>query len=153
VGGSVDVGFLPDSILDQPTSPAQIGAVRSEASISPSPARAALAAVLALAVSPEGYTVADQAARVRALEQTSTATPPGKPPTICASCAANSSSSNPARPRRYQVPGGAARTIAAQLTLREHVIAPIRAGMRTLFTDLAINTAAQTQCRSRLARP
>jgi len=73
----------------------------------------------------------------------------------------------PGRTRRYQVPGQATRTIAALLTLRDQVIAPIlagvrrpgpgrppntytridrdyehlRTGMRTLFHDLAINTA------------
>ena len=85
-----------------------------------------------------------------------------------ASCAASSSSSKPGRTRRYQLPGQGARTIAALLTLREHVIGPIlagvrrprprrppktrtridrdyeqlRDGMRTLFHDLALDTAA-----------
>ena len=36
----------------------------------------------------------------------------------------------PGRTRRYQVPPDAARTIAALLTLRDHVIAPILAGIR-----------------------
>jgi hypothetical protein len=72
------------------------------------------------------------------------------------------------RTRRYQAPDEAARTIAALLTLRDQVVAPIvaricrpgpgrppksrtqidrdyetlRAGMRALFHDLAISTAA-----------
>jgi hypothetical protein len=72
------------------------------------------------------------------------------------------------RTRRYHVPGDAARALAALLTLRHQVIAPIlagvrrpgpgrppkthtrigpdyellRAGMRTPFTYLAVNTAA-----------
>jgi hypothetical protein len=72
----------------------------------------------------------------------------------------------PGTTRRYQVPPGAARTIAALLTLRDHVIAPIlvgirsprrgrpsahwthvdryyqtlRIGMQTLFRDLGIET-------------
>ncbi|KZS66474.1 hypothetical protein A4G26_27475 [Mycobacterium kansasii] len=72
----------------------------------------------------------------------------------------------PGRTRRYHVPPPAARTIAALLTLRDQVIAPILAGIRspkmgrkpahwtpvdrdyeriridmqTLFTDLAIET-------------
>ena len=81
----------------------------------------------------------------------------------------------PDRTRRYHVPGHAARTITALLTLREKIIAPIlagigrpqpgrppkthtridrdyqtlRNGMRTLFHDLAIDTAAQTtNCQS-----
>jgi hypothetical protein len=74
----------------------------------------------------------------------------------------------PGRTRRYQVPGQGARTIAALLTLRDQVIAPIlagvrrpgpgrppkthtridrdyetlRTGMRTLLHDLAIDAAA-----------
>lgn len=36
----------------------------------------------------------------------------------------------PGRSRRYQVPPGAARTITALLALRDHVIAPILAGVR-----------------------
>ena len=37
----------------------------------------------------------------------------------------------PGRTRRYHVPPDAARTIAALLTLRDHVIAPILAGVRS----------------------
>ena len=37
----------------------------------------------------------------------------------------------PGRTRRYHVPPNAARTIAALLTLRDHVIAPIIAGVRS----------------------
>ena len=37
----------------------------------------------------------------------------------------------PGRTRRYHVPPEAARTIAALLTLRDHVIAPILAGVRS----------------------
>jgi hypothetical protein len=37
----------------------------------------------------------------------------------------------PGRSRRYQVPSPAARTITALLALREHVIAPILAGIRS----------------------
>jgi hypothetical protein len=37
----------------------------------------------------------------------------------------------PGRSRRYQVPPGAARTITALLALRDHVIAPILAGVRS----------------------
>ena len=36
----------------------------------------------------------------------------------------------PARIRRYYLPGPAARTISALLTLRDHVIAPILAGVQ-----------------------
>jgi hypothetical protein len=36
----------------------------------------------------------------------------------------------PARTRRYYLPGPAARTISALLTLRDHVIAPVLAGVK-----------------------
>jgi hypothetical protein len=74
----------------------------------------------------------------------------------------------PGRSRRYHVPGQAAHTIAGIITLRDHVIGPILAGVRSprlgrkpsiwtsvdrdyeeirvamhqLFTDLAIDTLA-----------
>jgi hypothetical protein len=166
----VDVAFLPDGVLDQLPTPSQIGATRvGGIDINKARARAALSAVLALAVAPDGFTVADLASKVRSLTgvaQTDYTLRQaaydlrklrGKQIVV-----------KPDRTRRYHVPGDAARTIAALLTLREHVIAPIlagvrrpgpgrpprthtridrdyehlRAGMRTLFTDLAINTAA-----------
>ena len=37
----------------------------------------------------------------------------------------------PGRSRRYQIPPSAARTITALLTLRDHVIGPILAGVRS----------------------
>ena len=59
------------------------------------------------------------------------ATPSGKPPTTCANSAANSWSPNPAGPAATTSRPQAARTIAALLTLREQVIAPILAGVRS----------------------
>jgi hypothetical protein len=166
----VDVTFLPDGILDELPQPSQIGATRAGGvDINKPRTRTTLAAVLALAVSPEGFTITDLAAKVRALTgagaQDYTARQAaydlrklrGKQLVV-----------KPGRTRRYHVPGQAARTIAALLTLRDQVIAPIlagirrpapgrppttrtridrdyeqlRAGMRTLFDDLAINAAA-----------
>ena len=166
----VDVAFLPDGILDQLPTASQIGATRvGGVDLNKPRTRHALEAMLALAVAPEGFTVADLAAKVRSLtgqtDQDYTARQAaydlrklrGKQLVV-----------KPARTRRYHVPGEAARTIAALLTLRDHVIAPILAGvrrpgpgrppatltridsdyehlrddMRTLFTDLALNAAA-----------
>ncbi len=166
----VDVGFLPDGILDQLPTGSHLGATRvGGIDINKPRIRAVLAAVLALAVSPDGFTVADLATKVRSLtghnEEGYTVRQAaydlrklrGKQLVV-----------KPNRIRRYHVPGHAARTIAALLTLREHVIAPIlagvrrpgpgrppktrtridrdyeqiRTGMRTLFHDLAIESAA-----------
>ena len=53
----VDVSFLPDGILDQLPTPSRIGATRlGGVDINKPRARAALAAVLALAVPPDGFT-------------------------------------------------------------------------------------------------
>ena len=132
-------------------------------------ARAALATVLALALAPGGFTASELAAKVRSLTGQSEHDDTirqgayelrklrGKQLVV-----------KRGRTRRYQVPIAAARTISALLTLRDQIIAPILAGigrpgsgrppktrisidrdyqnlrddMRTLFHDLAIDTAA-----------
>jgi len=166
----VDVGFLPDGILDQLPLASQIGATRvGGIDLNRPRMRDALEAVLALAVAPDGFTVAELTDKVRSLTGQTTADYTirqaaydlrklrGKHLVV-----------KPERTRRYHVPGQAARTIAALLALRNHVIAPIlagvrrpgpgrppkthtridrdyeqlRNGMRTLFHDLAIDTAA-----------
>jgi hypothetical protein len=166
----VDVAFLPDGILDQLPNPSQIGASRvGGVDLNKPRARAVLSAVLALAVSPDGFTIGDLADKVRSLtgqnEQEYTVRQAAYD---LRKLRAKQLVIKPGRTRRYQVPGQAARTIAALLTLRDQVIAPIlagvrkpgpgrppksrthidrdyetlRAGMRTLFHDLAISTAA-----------
>jgi len=130
---------------------------------------AALAAVLALAVSPDGFTVADLAAQVRSLTgQSEHGYTIRQAAYDLRKLRGKGLVVKPGRTRRYHVPGKSARTIAALLTLRDQVIAPILAGirrpgpgrpptthtridrdyeklrddMRTLFHDLAIDTAA-----------
>jgi hypothetical protein len=166
----VDVGYLPDGILDHLPTPSQVGATRvGGVDVNKARTRHALAAVLALAVAPHGFTVADLTAKVRSL------TGQGQDRYTVRQAAYDLRKLRgkqlvikPDRTHRYQVPADAARTIAALLTLRDQVIAPIlagirrpgpgrppktrtrldrdyetlRAGMRTLFADLAINTAA-----------
>jgi hypothetical protein len=64
----VDTGFIPDGTLDELPLPARIGAVRTGGIDLDKPrTRAALAAALALAPAPGGFTVADFAARVQAM--------------------------------------------------------------------------------------
>ena len=95
----VDIGFLPDGILDQLPPPSQIGAVRVGGVDTNKPRTRARAGRrhCALAIAPDGFTVADLAAKVRT-HTGNRATPSAKPPTTCASSAANNSSSNPAGP-------------------------------------------------------
>jgi hypothetical protein len=60
-----DVSFLPDGILDELPLPSRIGAVRTGGiDLNKPRARAALAAALALAPAPHGFTAAQFAARV-----------------------------------------------------------------------------------------
>lgn len=166
----VDVSFLPDGILDQLPTPSQIGATRvGGIDLNKPRTRAALAGVLALAIAPEGFTVGDFATTVRSqtgLDEQQYTT--RQAAYDLRKLRGKHLVDKPGRTRRYRVPGQAARTIAALLALREHVIAPILAGVRTprrgrkpatwtridddyqtlrlgmhaLFEDLAINTAA-----------
>jgi hypothetical protein len=93
--------------------------------------RAALAAVLALAAAPAGFTVAALAAKVQAIG--------GQRGYTIRQAAYDLRKLRgkdllvkPGRPHRYQVPPPAAPTIAALLALRDQVIGPILAGVRSL---------------------
>lgn len=166
----VDVTYLPDGILDQLPLASVIGATRvGGIDINKPRVRAALGAVLALAVAPDGFTATDLAAKVRSLNGLSEAEYTARQAAYdLRKLRGKQLVVKPSRTHRYQVPGQAARTIAALLTLRDHVIAPIlagirkpgpgrppktrtqidrdyehlRTGMRTLFHDLAIDAAA-----------
>ncbi len=166
----VDVGFLPDGILDELPAPSQLGATRvGGIDLNKPRMRNALAALLALAVSPTGFTVGQFADKVRA----STGQAPQRYTIRQAAydlrkLRGKRLVDKPGRSRRYNVSDDAARIIAGIVTLRDHVIAPllaglrsprlgrkpahwtavdrdyeqIRIGMQTLFTDLAIDTPA-----------
>lgn len=166
----VDVGFLPDGILDQLALASQIGAIRvGGIDLNRPRMRDALAAVLALAVAPDGFTVTELTDKVRSLAgQTDQDYTVRQAAYDLRKLRGKHLVVKPERTRRYHVPGQSARTIAALLALRNHVIAPIlagvrrpgpgrppkthtridrdyeqlRTGMRTLFHDLAIDTAA-----------
>ena len=120
----VDTGFIPDSTMEQLPLPARVGAARTGGiDLNRPRMRAALAAS-------SGFSVADFAARVQAR-------------TGQKSCAIHQVAYDlrklrgkdlavkPGTSRRYHIPADAARTITALLTLRDHVIAPILAGVRT----------------------
>jgi hypothetical protein len=127
----VDTGFLPDGTLDALPLPSCIGAIRvGGIDLNKPRIRATLAAVLALSAAPGGFTVADLAAKVQAMGgQTSYTIRQaaydlrklrGKDLIV-----------KPGRSRRYQVPPPAARTIVGLLALRDQVIGPILAGVRS----------------------
>jgi hypothetical protein len=127
----VTTGYLPDGTLDALPLPARIGRTRvGGIDLNKPRIRAALAAVLALSAAPDGFTVADLAAKVQAMGGQTGYTIRqgaydrrklrGKDLVV-----------KPGRSRRYQVPPPAARTIAGLLTLRDQVISPILAGVRS----------------------
>ena len=126
----VDTGFVPDGTLDQLPLPAQIGATRTGGiDLNRPRMRAALAAAAALAPAPGGFSVADFAARVQAMT--------GRESYTIRQAAydlrklrGKNLAVKPGKSRRYQIPPEAARIITALLTLRDHVIAPVLAGIR-----------------------
>ncbi len=92
--------------------------------------RAALSAALALAPAPAGFTVAEHAARVRAISGHDGYTTRQSAYDL-RKLRGKQLIDKPGRTRRYHVPPDAARTITALLALRDHVIAPILAGVRS----------------------
>lgn len=162
-----DVSFIADGLLDQLPLPSQLGAVRTGGiDLNKPRARAALAAALALAPAPHGFTVAEHAARVQQITGRAGYTTRQAAYDL-RKLRGKNLAVKPASTRRYHIPPEAARTIAALLALRDHVIGPILAGIRsprmgrkpahwttvdrdyetlrvamqTLFRDLGITTA------------
>ena len=129
----VEIGFLPDGILDQLPAPSTLGATRTGGiDINIPRIRAALAAGLALAVAPQGFTVAEFTVQVRTIT--------GKPPDSYSvrqgaydlrKLRGKQLVLKPGCTRRYHVPAASTRTITALPTLREKVITPLLAGIRT----------------------
>ena len=164
----VDTGFIADGILDELPAGSTLGATRiGGVDLNKKRMRDALSAVLALAPAPHGFTVGELAAKVHSITGTSdTEYSVRQAAYDLRKLRGKRLVDKPARSRRYRVPARAARTIAALLTLRDQVIAPIlaavrsprmgrkpahwtrvdrdyeriRVDMQTLFHDLAIET-------------
>ena len=119
----VDIGFIPDGLLDRLPQPSQIGPRRTPAGVDLNRPRirTALSAVLAVGTGTGGFTVADLTGMVNALQDDVSYTPgrPHTPPAL--------------------KPGERSRPL---LTLREHVIAPG-------FPQADSHMAAGTTVRSR----
>jgi hypothetical protein len=127
----VDVGFLPDGILDQLPLPSQIGATKvGGVDLNKPRLRTTLAAVLALAVAPGGFTIADLTSKVHTMAGDTTYTRRQGAYDL-RKLRGKQLVDKPGRSRRYHVPPSSARTIAALVTLRDQVIAPILAGVRS----------------------
>ena len=162
----IDTGFIPDGMLDELPLPVQSGSTRTGGiDLNKPRTRAVLAAAAALAPAPGGFTVADFAARVQAMTGQESYTARQAAYDL-RKLRGKNLAVKPGRSRRYHIPPDAARAITALLTLRDHVIAPIlagvrsprlgrkpktwtaidrdyenlRTGMQTLFSDLGIET-------------
>jgi hypothetical protein len=128
----VDVAFLPDGLLDQLPLPTQLGATRvGGVDLNKTRIRNTLAAALALAVAPDGFTVAEFTAKVHALTgQTAADYTLRQAAYDLRKLRGKDLVVKPGRARRYHVPPEAARVIAGLTVLRDQVIAPILAGVR-----------------------
>jgi len=126
-----DIAFIADGTLDELPLPSRLGATRTAGiDLNKPRIRAALSAALALAAAPRGFTVAEHAARVGQMT--------GQAGYTIRQAAydlrklrGKNLVSKPGGTRRYHTPPAAARTIAALLALRDQVIAPILAGVRS----------------------
>jgi hypothetical protein len=129
----VDVGFIPDGTLDDLPTPSQIGATRvGGVDLNKPRIRAALAAVLALSPAPSGFTVADLAAKVHAMTgRTATDYTIRQAAYDLRKLRGKHLVDKPGRTRHYHVPDQPAHTIAAVLALRDQIIGPIIAGVRS----------------------
>ena len=129
----VDIGFLPDHTLDELPTASLIGATRvGGIDLNRARMRNALAAVLVLAAAPNGFTVTGFAEHVRVMTgQNTTEYSTRHASYDLRKIRGKHLVDKPGQTRRYHVPPEAARTIAALLTLRDQVIAPIIAGVRS----------------------
>jgi hypothetical protein len=127
----VDTTFIADGLLDRLPAPAQLGATRvGGVDLNKPRIRAALAAVLALSTTSDGFTVAEFTAKVHAMtgntgytiRQAAYDLPKLRGKQLI---------TKPGRTHSYHLDPRTAGTIAALLTLREHVLGPILAGIRS----------------------
>jgi len=164
----VDVAFLPGETLDELPRPSRLGASRvGGIDLNKERVRAVLAAVVALACAPRGFTVAELTEKVH---QTTGETDyrVRQAAYDLRKLRAKGLVEKPEHSRRYVVPPEAARTITALSVLRDQVVNPIlagvrsprqgrkpstwtrvdrdyeslRIGMQTLFDDLGISTTS-----------
>jgi hypothetical protein len=128
----IDAAFVADQTLDQLPLPSQIGSTRiGGVDLNQPRIRAALAAVLALAPAPGGFTVAQLAAKVQQQTgQTDRNYTTRQAAYDLKKLRGKHLVVKPGRSRRYHAPPQALRTITALLVLREQVIGPILAGVR-----------------------
>ena len=126
-----DISFLPDGMLDGLPLPSRLGATRTGGiDLNKPRIRAALSAALALAAAPHGFTVAEFTAKVQQANKHADYTTRQGAYDL-RKLRGKNFAVKPGRTRRYHIPPEQARTIAALLALRDQIIAPILAGVRS----------------------
>ena len=126
-----DISFIADGLLDELPLPAQLGSTRTGGiDLNKPRIRAALAAALTLAAAPHGFTVAQFTAQARQLGKNAGYTIRQGSYDL-RKLRGKGLAVKLGPTRRYHVPAGQARTIAALLAIRDQVIAPILAGVRS----------------------
>jgi hypothetical protein len=127
----VDTGFLTDGTLDELPRPSHVGAIRvGGIDLNKPRMHAALSAVLALATTAGGFTVGQLTAKVHAMTG-NTGYTLRQAAYDLRKIRGKRLIEKLGRSHRYHLPAEAARTITALLTLRDQVIAPILAGVRS----------------------
>jgi DNA-binding transcriptional ArsR family regulator len=138
----VDTSFVPDGLLDDLPRRGQVGAARTGGvSLDSARIRAVLAAVVAPAPVPDGFTVADLTAKVHTLTG-QTGYTRRQAAYDLKKLRGKHLIDKPGRTRRYHVSPDAIRAVTALLTLREKVIAPLVAGVHD---DLGHTPATSTR--------
>jgi len=126
-----DISFIADGTLDELPLPAQLGTTRvGGIDLNKPRIRAALSAALALTAAPDGFTVAEFTGKIQAMSGQAGYTTRQAAYDL-RKLRGKNLAIKPGRSRRYHTPLEAARTIAALLALRDQVIAPILAGVRS----------------------
>ena len=129
----VDVSFIPDGLLDELPRATTLGATRvGGIDMNQARIRNTIAAVLALAIAPAGFTVSDLAAKVQTMTgQTGDDYTVRQAAYDLRKLRGKQLVDRLGRTHRYHVPPDAARTLAGLTALRDQVIAPILAGLRS----------------------
>lgn len=129
----VDVSFIPDGLLDELPQASTLGAARvGGIDMNQARMRATIAAVLALAIAPAGFTVSDLATNVHTMTgQTDNDYTIRQAAYDLRKLRGKQLVDRLGRSHRYHVPPDAARVLTGFIALRDQVIAPILAGLRS----------------------
>jgi hypothetical protein len=129
----IDAAFINDETMDQLPLPARLGKTRvGGVDLNNPRMRSALSAVLALAPSPAGFSTAHFRAKVQSMTGQSDGDYTLRQAAYdLKKLRAKDLITKLGRSRRYQLSPPSMRAITALLVLREHVIAPLLAGVRT----------------------